>query len=219
MTVIDADTRTMILDAADRLFGEAGFDAATTREIAELSGVNKALIHYHFGSKEELLGSTLDRYYERLAQAVSASLRDQVGLRARLISLIDTYVDFLNQNRNFCRIVQREASGGKHIERIRSHMVPLFGLGVALIDNTFPPENRPPELAAHHLLMSFYGMIVSYFTYSDVFSHLVADDPLSSEGINVRKRHLHLMLDAILSVVEPQWNAKLPKPSHGEVIQ
>jgi AcrR family transcriptional regulator len=195
-------TRDLILDAADRLFGEAGFDAATTREISEISGVNKALIHYHFGSKEELLASVLDRYYERLTLAMGAAFQGEWGLRERLILLIDTYVDFLNRNRSFCRIVQREASGGKHLERIRAHMVPLFGLGVSLVDGAFPGP-RPPELAAHHLLLSFYGMIVTYFTYSDVLSHLINDDPFSAARLDERKRHLHLMLDALLTVVAP----------------
>jgi AcrR family transcriptional regulator len=52
-----SDTKEKILQAADELFGRLGYDAATTREIAERCQVNKALIHYHFKNKEGLLAS------------------------------------------------------------------------------------------------------------------------------------------------------------------
>lgn len=50
-----AATRDRILDAAALLVGERGWDAVTTRSVAERAGVNQALIHYHFGSMEVLL--------------------------------------------------------------------------------------------------------------------------------------------------------------------
>ena len=55
-----SDTRGRILEAADQLFGSVGFDATTIRAIASLSGVNKALIHYHFSNKDRLLDHLLD---------------------------------------------------------------------------------------------------------------------------------------------------------------
>lgn len=48
-------TRRRILHAAMELVAERGWDAATTRQIAERAEANQALIHYHFGSKEKLL--------------------------------------------------------------------------------------------------------------------------------------------------------------------
>ncbi|MFW5735641.1 MAG: CerR family C-terminal domain-containing protein [Oceanidesulfovibrio sp.] len=54
MTQIQKDTRQALLDAACRLFSEHGFDAVSTRMIAETAEVNLGGIHYHFGSKEQL---------------------------------------------------------------------------------------------------------------------------------------------------------------------
>jgi AcrR family transcriptional regulator len=68
------ETRARILTAADALLGTLGFDATTTRDIAQRSGVNKALIHYHFGSKDELLTALLDDYYDRLSATLVAAL-------------------------------------------------------------------------------------------------------------------------------------------------
>ncbi len=55
------DTKEKILDAAERLFGEQGYAATSLRHIIADAGVNLAAIHYHFGSKEELLGEVIMR--------------------------------------------------------------------------------------------------------------------------------------------------------------
>lgn len=55
------DTRQKILDAAERLFGEQGYGATSLRHIIAEAGVNLAAIHYHFGSKEELLNQLIMR--------------------------------------------------------------------------------------------------------------------------------------------------------------
>jgi AcrR family transcriptional regulator len=189
-------TRERILEAADHLFGEVGFDAATTRQIAERSEVNKALIHYHFGNKDDLFNTLLDRYYERLDDALRAALEAPGSLRDRLRRLIDAYVDFLSSNRNFSRMVQREASGGRHLDRVVARMVPIFERGTALLAHAYP-ETASGPLSGAQLLTSFYGMIVSYFTYSPVLEQLLGSDPLSNEGLDLRKRHLHSMVDLV----------------------
>jgi AcrR family transcriptional regulator len=49
------------VQAAIELVAKRGWDAVTTRQIADSAGVNQALIHYHFGSKERLLHAAFDR--------------------------------------------------------------------------------------------------------------------------------------------------------------
>ena len=55
------DTKERILDAAERLFAEQGFDAASLRSITSDAGVNLAAVHYHFGSKEALTEAVFSR--------------------------------------------------------------------------------------------------------------------------------------------------------------
>ena len=55
-----------LLDAAERVLVDAGFAAITTRRLAEEAGVNHGLVHYYFGSVENLLVRTLERFTERL---------------------------------------------------------------------------------------------------------------------------------------------------------
>jgi AcrR family transcriptional regulator len=55
-----------LLDAAERLLVEVGHAGITTRRLAEEAGVNHGLVHYYFGSNENLLVRALERFTERL---------------------------------------------------------------------------------------------------------------------------------------------------------
>jgi AcrR family transcriptional regulator len=68
------DTRTQILDAAERLFAERGYRGASIRAITDLAGANLAAVGYHFGSKAELLGAVARRVIEPVNAAQCAGL-------------------------------------------------------------------------------------------------------------------------------------------------
>lgn len=55
------DTRERILDTAEELFAERGFDGTSIRDVTAQAGVNLAAVHYHFHSKEALLAAVLQR--------------------------------------------------------------------------------------------------------------------------------------------------------------
>jgi AcrR family transcriptional regulator len=55
-----------LMDAAERLLVDAGHARITTRRLAETAGVNHGLVHYYFGSNENLLIRTLERFTGRL---------------------------------------------------------------------------------------------------------------------------------------------------------
>ena len=57
-----------LLDAAERLLVEAGHAGITTRRLAEEAGVNHGLVHYYFGSNENLLARALERFTERMIE-------------------------------------------------------------------------------------------------------------------------------------------------------
>ena len=59
-------TEDALLDAAERLLVEVGCAGITTRAVAEEAGANKGLVHYYFGSMENLLVRVLERFTEQL---------------------------------------------------------------------------------------------------------------------------------------------------------
>jgi len=69
-----SDTRTQILDAAERLFAERGFRGTSIRAITDLAGANLAAVGYHFGSKAQLLTAVIRRVIEPIIAAQGAGL-------------------------------------------------------------------------------------------------------------------------------------------------
>src|SRR5258708_40373917 len=63
-----ADTKARILDAAEHLFMEHGFEATSMRQLTSAAGVNLAAVNYHFGSKEELFQAVLTRRLDPMNQ-------------------------------------------------------------------------------------------------------------------------------------------------------
>ncbi len=55
-----------LLDAAERLLADVGYAGVTTRRLAEEAGINHGLVHYYFGSNENLLVHALERFTGRL---------------------------------------------------------------------------------------------------------------------------------------------------------
>lgn len=77
-------TANEILDAARTLFAEQGFQSATIRAIATKAGVNPALVHHHFGSKDDLFVAAMDlplNPADLIAGAVAAGPRSELGAR------------------------------------------------------------------------------------------------------------------------------------------
>ena len=70
------DTKTRILDTAERLFAQKGFDAVSLRNIIASAGVNLAAVHYHFGSKQALIHAVIARRLRPINEERLAKLAD-----------------------------------------------------------------------------------------------------------------------------------------------
>lgn len=70
------DTRTQLLDAAERLLAEHGYRGTSVRAITRLAGANLAAVGYHFGSKAELMAAVARRVAEPITAAQCAGLDD-----------------------------------------------------------------------------------------------------------------------------------------------
>ena len=57
----EIDTKTRLLDAAERLFSDRGFEAVSHRDIAVAAAVNLAAVNYHFGSKDRFIRAVIKR--------------------------------------------------------------------------------------------------------------------------------------------------------------
>lgn len=130
-------SRRALLDAAEAVFAEKGYQAATMREIGERAGLSRGAPGYFFGSKAQLYRAVLERSFGRVGEILVNS-RDRVhdagGDPAAVFAAgMDAYLDFLIANPNFVRLLGWEAlSGGAMLREVPEHQASIQ-LAVELI--------------------------------------------------------------------------------------
>ncbi len=90
----EAQTEKLIKEKARCLFFQKGFLDATTQEIADEAGVNRALIHYYFRSREQMLEILLDETLREKKERVRSILNSKLPFRDKIANYIDMIVDY-----------------------------------------------------------------------------------------------------------------------------
>ena len=92
-----AQRREQILDAANALFAERGYDEVSVEDIASAAGVTRGLVHHYFGGRKQVYIALL----ERLGALREEQLPPPVGrsARARLADSVSRWLDWTEQNR------------------------------------------------------------------------------------------------------------------------
>jgi len=111
------DKKDHILDVAERVFSDHGFDGASTRLISGEAGVNMAMLNYYFGSKEGLLLSVIERkissskdILQNIGNDESMSQWDKVAL------YIDYYSEKIVSNNCFQKLLYQELGMNRRTE-------------------------------------------------------------------------------------------------------
>lgn len=86
-----ADTKTRILDAAEKLFSENGFDATSLRDITTEADVNLAAVNYHFQSKDSLIEAVIMRRAGPINERRIAML-EAAGLHPTIEEILEAFV-------------------------------------------------------------------------------------------------------------------------------
>jgi AcrR family transcriptional regulator len=121
-----ARSRSAILDAAERLFAERGYDGTSLTEVGAAAGVSRGTPGYFFGSKADLYRAVLDRAFAEVRDAVRAgrarALASNQTAEAILAGAVSDYFDFLAARPNFVRLIEREALSGAGLLEGASHL-------------------------------------------------------------------------------------------------
>src|SRR5688572_32848871 len=104
------DKREHILDVAENLFGEFGYEGTSTRLLAKEAGVNVAMISYYFGSKEKLFEALVERRTRHTREKLTSLVKEETDPWLKLSKVIDLYVERILSNPHFHRIICREIS-------------------------------------------------------------------------------------------------------------
>lgn len=199
-----------ILQAAEELFSSRGYAGVSVRDVAERAGVKKASVFYHFGSKPELFEKVLEGYYELHAKVLDEAVRSAGSPRDRMHRLLDAYLDFIEDNHRWVRLVQIEiAAGGEALPHIRQGLRALYDR-VADIFGGLVPASGP--LAARQFFVTFSGIVNTYYLYTPVLGEMWEEDVSSARARRERREHVHWLADAMFDRLAHQAPARPGDP-------
>ena len=117
MEIEKLDKKDHILDVAERVFSDLGFDGSSTRMISGEAGINMAMLNYYFGSKEGLFLAVFDRKlssFRTLLQNIGSD--DSISSWDKFAKCIDNYVDRIIVNNCFQKMINRELTMTKRLD-------------------------------------------------------------------------------------------------------
>jgi TetR/AcrR family transcriptional regulator len=214
------DSRHAILRAAIEEFAEQGESGGRTDAIARAAGVNKALIHYYFGTKEALYAAVLEEVFRSQVGSFLSCLTGSGTAGERLLRHFLDHFDHLAAAGSFTRLMAHEMMRARAGETagiprlVDLAFGPLHGaLVAALAEGMASGELRVQEPGP--LILSLTGSNVFYFVSAPVFREIAGKDPRDPEML-ARQRKALLDLAATVLFADPDHGRAVAARIHAE---
>lgn len=175
--VKDSNTEQRIIGAARRVFMRSGMAGARMQEIADEAGINKALLHYYFRSKEKLFDYILTEVIEKLASGIRETFSKDLTVKERLNSFVDVYIDVLLENKYLPLFILNEINHNPEsfIKLLKDNMVIHMGKFFGQVqDEAARGIIRPVHPL--HLLLNTVGLIIFPFAVFPVISGIAGPE-------------------------------------------
>lgn len=198
-------TRDIILDAAEQLFAEKGFEGVSMREIvAETSLKNQASLYHHFRNKRSLYEAVLSRGLDNLAALMPGA--GETATAEQVAANLDRLLDYLAEHPHLARLIQRAAlDDSRYLQNaVRRLLRPLYSQGRQALsgaDRIWSDDQIP------HLAAGLYHLIFGYFANAALLDAVVLEDPLSPEAIERQRRFVKTAVARLLGAT-PSLPAK-----------
>ena len=210
-------SRTAILDAAEKLFADKGYEATSLSEVGASAGVSRGTPGYFFGSKQELYDAVLERCYAEVRDAVRAgrarALASQQPAEAILAGAVSDYFDFLAARPNFIRLIERRALSGGGAGPV-GEQVSAGQEALAAISAELGLDDAPSGDAAQ-LLLSIIALCWFHLIHAHTVAPAVGVALDDAADLERRKRHvIGLVLYGLRGLERPAAATLNPVPVH-----
>lgn len=182
------DKREKILDAAKNAFAQKGFAAVGIREIAKEAGLNSATLYHYFKNKEEIYSELLEEIFNKIVEILQEISTLEMEERARVKFAVGRYIDFINENRGFLKILVHELN--LETEMVVRVAKKFYGNFFSLAEEMIAARKESPgtrSMNPKHLLISGIGLCTIHFILAPLFNILEGKDQLTLEMLEERK--------------------------------
>lgn len=192
-------TEEKILRAAREIFLQKGRDGARMQEIADLAGINKALLHYYFRSKDRLYDEIFTREVKNFFRGVLGSVKDVDDVHTFLKSFIDHYIDSISREPRIIRFILWEIErGGKRLGSTIVETMNESNFRVQQVREKIQNwinRRQIREIDPIHLMVSLIGMCLFPFISRPILERLFPGiDVLKAEFLARRKQEIYWLI-------------------------
>lgn len=197
-----AETEQRIFDAACEVFQEQGYEGARMQEIADRAGINKAMLHYYYRSKDRLFEEVFRLSALKVIPRVVAIVRADAPVQEKLVGVVHAYIDALKANPQVPAFVLQELrrNPGRLRQFISRHTQGMYSkLSDEIRGATARGELR--EIEPEHLIANVIGLCVFPFIARPMLQTLTGmDDARFDAFLEERKQ---TVAEFILTAIKP----------------
>jgi AcrR family transcriptional regulator len=193
-------TRERILDAAEALFADRGFDATALRDVAARVGIRTPSLYNHFPSKEALYAAVLERTVEPVLALLTDLVQSPGPSRPGSREIVERVMALLARRPDLPRLVAHEAlAGGEHLRPLLQKAVaPVLARAQQAVLATPGAERWGPERAPL-LVLAAYHMVVGHFAIAPFYRELSGQDLLEPAALDRQTRFIADVLELLFS--------------------
>jgi TetR/AcrR family transcriptional regulator len=193
MTRTATSTAERILDVAETIFAERGYDATSLSDIAEGVGIRTPSLYNHFKNKENLYIAVLERLLDPFFEMLDGFLSQPLDA-TRGEEYIAAMMDHHAHAPNLARLLQHASlAGSRHVELLIDRWYrPFFNRAARLIGKS-PALTGPASEDLPFVIVGFNNMILGYITMAALHAELLGGEPLSAEAIAGQSAFLRRM--------------------------
>lgn len=162
LTMEKIDKKSSILEAAEKLFTELGYEGTSTRQIAKESGANMSMINYYFGSKEGVFMEIMSqRIIDFNTQLVNIS-QDKLSDMEKLLRVIEDYANRILCNHGLHKMMYRELSLSQRPEmflKVRNTIANNLVVIEEIVNEGIKNGSFRPEIDVRMLIATLMGTI------------------------------------------------------------
>lgn len=174
----DNPTEQKIIEAAEEVFHQKGYDGARMQEIAEQAGINKGLLHYYFKTKDNLFAAIFSVAKNRMISRLQVILEMEISLHEKIDMLVDQYLSVMLKHPALPRFVLNELN--KNPERfIKKHLDKEMKEALTAFQKSIEQEVKKGAIRnidARQLLMNLMAMIIFPFIGRPIFMEVFGAD-------------------------------------------
>ena len=159
-----------ILEAGEKLFAKKGFYPTTMEEVARAAGLAKGTIYLHFDDKRDLFFSIIEKKLDILLEKIEKEMRKDEFPSQRIKLAIGIHLRFLEENRDFFKIMQAlpESLKQEMERRLKGRVIEKQSRYVEILDQLIRKGIRNQEiksLDSRKLAVILVGMMHSLTIY------------------------------------------------------